>query len=137
MTHTWKLSAGIALAACMCGAADFYVDPDHGSPTRDGSAGNPWGSLQKVIDSGCIRSRAWNKLPYTPDRKLVPVHEQGPVRPGDTIWLRTGDHGDVVIRKHYNEKYITIAAAKGHTPRLRSLRLQSVRAMPPRRFLSP
>lgn len=106
-------------------ASDFYVDPVNGGPSGDGSSENPWQSLQEVIDHGLIASQSWDSLPHKPESKLVPIHEDGPVKAGDTIWLRAGDYGDVVIRKHYNTDVIAIAAEKGHTPCLRSLLVQS------------
>lgn len=106
-------------------AADFYIDPQQGSPTGDGSAEKPWRSLQKVIDAGLVQSRTWDSLPHKRGSKLVPINEEGPIKPGDTIWLRSGDYGSVSIRKHYNSGTITIAAEKGHEPRFHSLLLQS------------
>lgn len=106
-------------------AADFYIDPEHGNPSGDGNADKPWRSLQEVIDGGLVQSRCWDALPYNPERKLVPKNEDAPIKPGDTIWLRNGNYGDVTIRKHYNTAVITIAAQQGHTPRFRSLLLQS------------
>ena len=106
-------------------AGDFYVDPENGDSSGDGSLEKPWQSLQEVIDRGLIQTRSWDSLPHKPESKLVPVNENGPIEPGDTIWLRTGDYGDVVIRRHYNTDVITIAAEEGQTPRLRSLLLQS------------
>lgn len=106
-------------------AADFYVDPHRGDPAGDGSSEKPWRSLQEVIDRGLVETRQWDSLPYRPECKLVAKNEGAPVQGGDTIYLRSGEYGDVTIRKHYNKGVITIAAAKGHTPRLRSLLLQS------------
>ncbi len=106
-------------------AADFFIDPELGDPSGDGSAEKPWRSLQEVIDKGLIASRAWDSLPYKPGSTLVPVNEGAPIKPGDTIWLRSGNYGDVTIRKHYNIGVVTIAAQQGHTPRFRSLLLQS------------
>lgn len=106
-------------------ATDFFIDPQRGDATGDGSADRPWQSLQAVVDRGLIASRQWDSLPYKPGCKLVPKNAGAPIKPGDTIWLRTGDYGDVMIRRYYNQDYITIAAAEGHTPRLHSIRLQS------------
>lgn len=106
-------------------ATDFYIDPEHGDPAGDGSADKPWRSLQEVIDGGLVESRVWDALPYKPGRRLVPKNEGAPIKPGDTIWLRNGNYGDLTIRKLYNAGVITIAAAPGQTPRLRSLLLQA------------
>ncbi len=126
MRITLTLLSILLLTPLMVPAADFYIDPQSGSADGDGSASRPWASLQAVVDRGLIQSREWDALPYKADSsKLVSKNENGPVRPGDTIWLRTGDYGDVTIRKHYNAGPITIAAQQGHTPRLRSLLIQS------------
>ncbi len=73
--------------------ADFYVDPVNGSPSGDGSAGRPWRTVQEAIASA-------------------------PVKPGDTIWLRSGYHGVLSISGRYNDGMVTIAAQPGHTPSL-------------------
>jgi len=51
------------------------------------------------------------------------VNPAGPVRPGDTILLRTGYHGDVSISGAYNDAVITVAAEKDHRPALKRLRI--------------
>jgi hypothetical protein len=122
-----RLSIFLALLAIASPglAGDFYIDPEHGDAAGDGSADKPWRNLQETIDRGLVQSRGWAALPYNPQRKLVPKNEGAPIKPGDTIWLRSGNHGDVTIRKHFNAGVITIAAQPGHTPRFRSLLLQS------------
>lgn len=119
-----RLAALLVLASPAL-AGDFYIDPQRGDAAGDGSADQPWRSLQEVIDGGLVQTRCWDALPYNPERKLVPANESAPVKPGDTIWLRSGDYGDVTIRKHYNTGSIAIAAQPGHTPRFRSLLLQA------------
>ena len=49
-------------------AADFYVDPQEGVSTNDGSASRPWKSLQQVLNDGLVESREWDALPYTDSR---------------------------------------------------------------------
>lgn len=83
------------VCASVCCAADFYVDPAKGDPKGNGSKGAPWRMLQEVVESGELRN----------------------VKPGDTIHLRTGFHGRVVLSGD-NEDFITIAAEEGHKPRL-------------------
>ncbi|MGE0640581.1 MAG: choice-of-anchor Q domain-containing protein [Thermoanaerobaculia bacterium] len=100
------------------GATDFWVDPVLGSPAGDGSAGSPWQTIQQVIEDGRIETRHWESLPYVPGLGFVTVHPGAPVKAGDTIWLRTGDHGEIFVRGAYNELPITIAAAPGARPRL-------------------
>jgi hypothetical protein len=125
MARFWIALVVLILVASPLWGADFYIDPQRGDPAGDGSAEKPWQSLQEVVDRGLIETREWDSLPYKPTCKLVPKNEDAPVKPGDTIWLRNGDYGDVAIRKHYNTATVTIAAQEGHTPRLRSLLLQS------------
>ena len=54
---TARLLAPILLfgaAAFAAHANDFYVDPVDASDAGDGSAANPWRSLQTVFDDGLI-----------------------------------------------------------------------------------
>lgn len=125
MTRLLVLCTFLILSASFASGADFYIDPIHGDPSNDGSAASPWKSLQSVIDAGLIETQTWDALPYGSERNLVPKSAGAPIKPGDTIYLRTGDHGDVSIRRMYNKGVITIAAEEGHTPRLRSLTVQS------------
>jgi len=92
-------------------ASDFYIDPKHGEASGDGSEAKPWRSPQETIDCGLVQSRGWDALPYNPERKLVPKNDGAPIKPGDTIWLRSGDHGEVTIRKHYvSPKWVGVVA---------------------------
>ncbi|MCH5376775.1 MAG: right-handed parallel beta-helix repeat-containing protein [Planctomycetes bacterium] len=106
-------------------AADFYVDPERGDPANDGSSERPCRSLQDVFDNHLVQSRTWDALPYQRDRRLVPKNAGAPIKASDTIWLRSGYHGDLVISNFYNPEFITIAAAEGHSPRFRRIRLRS------------
>jgi len=106
-------------------AGDFYVDPERGDAANDGSADRPWKSLQAVIDRGLIESRRWDALPYNKDRELAPRNAGARIRAGDTIWLRTGDYGDLKIESFYNTAPITVAAAPGQQPRFRSILIRS------------
>jgi len=118
----------LALLFCLAppaGAADFYVDPVNGSDGGDGSAASPWRTLQAVLQANLIETRNWESLPYHPGLALVTVNAGAPVKAGDTLWLRDGYHGAVVIQSAYNALPITIAAAPGHVPRLKSLLVQS------------
>ncbi len=98
----WLVAALWVLVSLLCialpaAAASFYIDPVAGSDSGDGSAANPWGSLQAVLDSGKIETRTWPSYPYVPGMSLG----------------------------KYNSTPITIAAQTGQTPRLRSLRVQA------------
>jgi len=111
------------LTATAAPAADFYVDPTNGSSGGDGSAASPWRTLQQVIESGLVETRQWESYPYAPGLGLVVENPGAPVKAGDTIWLRTGYHGEVVIHDAYNAAPITVAAQQGHRPRLARLEL--------------
>lgn len=107
-------------------AASFYIDPAAGSDTTgDGSAAHPWRSLAHVLEAGLVETRDWPAYPYQPGTTLVTVNPGAPVHAGDTLWLRSGDYGDISIQHAYNTAPITIAAAPGHTPRARSLLVRS------------
>ena len=115
----------LLMIAASLDAADFYVDPQGGASTNDGSASRPWKRLQQVLADGFVESRGWDALPYTDSRTLVPKNPGAPVKAGDTIWLLSGKYGDLTIRDMYNTKAITIAALDGHVPQFRSIHLQS------------
>ena len=93
---------GIAAPA---GAADFYVDPENGDMSGDGSAEAPWSSLQEVLEAGLVESQDWPELPYAEGAELVPKNEGAPVKAGDTIWLRSGYHGELDISSYYNPDF--------------------------------
>ncbi|MPY87511.1 MAG: hypothetical protein GEU99_06285 [Luteitalea sp.] len=82
--------------------AEYYVDPATGSADGDGSAESPWESLEQVVQDG---------------------HFGAVIQAGDTVWLRTGFHGELVISGGSFATPITIAAAPGETPRLRRVEL--------------
>jgi len=125
MARILLLCIGLCLIPLHARAAEFYVDPVNGSSAGDGSAGRPWRTIQEVIDAGLVESRKWTQLPYTPESKLVPRNSGAPVRAGDTIRLRSGFHGDLLITGHYNTGPITLAAEEGHTPHLSSMRIRA------------
>ena len=76
-------------------ARGYYVDPSAGGG-GDGSEGNPWGSLQSAIDSGAVAE-------------------------GDSVWLMSGDYGELEIVSTDNSEMITIAAKEGQEPVFRSV----------------
>ncbi len=125
MLRTLLLCVGLCFVGLEASAAEFYVDPVSGGPGGDGSASRPWRSVQEVFDAGLVESQQWDKLPYSPQSKLVAKNAGAPVRAGDTIRLLSGYHGDLLIDGYYNLGDITLAAAEGHTPRLSSLHLRS------------
>ena len=104
----------------------FFVDPTRGSKDNDGSEQLPWRTLAEVLDPGnhLIATSA-----YTRTRDGLgppaPVNPTGPVKPGDTIVLMSGDHGDVVAKQYVNSDFISVVAGKGQTPLVHSLLLMS------------
>jgi hypothetical protein len=121
----WISVAGWLCVVQAAFAAEFYIDPQLGDASNDGSPEKPWKSLQDVVDRGWIESQQWSQLPYGPSSRLVPRNAGAPVRAGDTIYLRTGYHGALDIQGHYNRGHITIAAQEGHTPKFRRIRIRS------------
>ncbi len=96
-------------AASLSQGAVFYIDPETGDMAGDGSAGRPWKTVQEVFEGKLIQSRDLRGQLRNPD---------APVKAGDTILLRSGYHGEINYRGAYNDDYITIAAEKGHTPKV-------------------
>lgn len=90
-------------------AATFYCDPDRGSVQGDGSTARPWRTIEDVLAAGLVQLRDASGQARNPN---------APVKPGDTILLRSGWHGVVRIARGYNDKPITIAADKGHRPQV-------------------
>ncbi len=125
MARALLLCIGLFLVPLQAEATEFYVDPTTGSPAGDGSAIRPWRTIQEVFDSGLVESQQWAQLPYTQQSELVPKNTGAPVQAGDTIWLRSGYHGDLSIVRYYNTGTITLAAEEGHIPCLSSLRIRS------------
>ena len=97
MRQTLWLCVGIFLVNLPLQGAEFHVDPINGNPRGDGSAERPWRTIQEVFDAGLVESQQWDRLPYTGESKLVGKNAGAPVQAGDTIWLRSGFHGELNI----------------------------------------
>ncbi len=117
------LIAAIGGGTFSASGKDFYVDPQHGDPANDGSKDRPWRSLQEVFAQGLIESQKWPSLPYRAGFQLVERNPGAPVRAGDTIYLRSGNYGELVIQGYYNRDLITIAAEPGHQPHFTRIRI--------------
>jgi len=125
MVRTALICLGLCLIPLPVQAGEFYVDPVNGSSAGDGSASRPWRTIQEVFDAGLVESQQWDKYPYTPQSQLVARNAGAPVHAGDTLRLRSGYHGDLLIDRYYNAAPITLAAEDGHTPRLASVHIRS------------
>ncbi|MCO6461719.1 MAG: right-handed parallel beta-helix repeat-containing protein [Saprospiraceae bacterium] len=115
---------------CFCSlqmsARSFYIDPINGSMGNDGSYNYPWRTLEEVADAQYIQSYSYAPLPYNPDSSyLIIKNENAPVKPGDTLVLRSGKHGILFLRGYINPKFITIIAEEGQKPILEQIRLQA------------
>lgn len=122
-------AASLALiAALLClaapravGAATWYADPVNGSPDGDGSADAPWPGFDWIVANNKIESMKPAAYPYSEGDPLSVRNDGAPVQPGDTILMRTGDHGDVWIVGYFNPDWVTLRAEEGHTPVLQRL----------------
>jgi parallel beta-helix repeat protein len=128
--YTWKklfvCGCCIFLSSSLLSAKTFYIDPASGKLSNDGSSASPWRTLQEVIDSGKIETREGASYPYTWGNPLKAKNAGAPVKAGDTLLLKSGYHGDILIQRAYNADYITVAAVPGKTPTARHVRLTSV-----------
>jgi hypothetical protein len=74
---------------------------------NDGSTERPWRTLEEVLAAKRVQLCGPDGKPSNPD---------APVRPGDTVLLRSGYHGEIRIASGYNDRFVTLAADKGHAP---------------------
>ena len=102
----------------------FFVDPVRGTRDNDGSAERPWRTLAEVLDPArrLVATQAYRVTPKGPGAP-EPINLSGPVRPGDTIVLMSGDHGDVNVSQLVNTEFISVVAGKDQTPLVRSMHL--------------
>lgn len=101
----------------------FYIDPVNGSPDGDGSANNPWQTLQGVLDSNLIQFYAHTEN-YNPDSPLELVNDGAPVKGGDRLILRSGHHGNIHQDIFMFDDWLTIEAAEGHQPIFSQIKFQ-------------
>jgi len=113
----------LALAATS-NAAEFYVDPVNGSMDNDGSKANPWSTMEEVWRQNKIRTQAWIS-PWSESAGLIEKNASAPVQPGDTIYLMTGNHGDLSIKSAINTDWIYVKAYAGETPRFNSIYMRA------------
>ncbi len=92
----------------------FYCDPLNGSLDNDGTSANPWPALEKIIEAGFIETYQYRDHPWQEDGVKVIENEGAPIKGGDIIVLKNGDHGRIQIQGAYNDKFITITAENTH-----------------------
>lgn len=97
------LSAAVFAAAYLsfvitAQAGTFYVDPANGNDQNDGSQNQPWRTLNALKNPKLVKS-------------------------GDTVLLRDGFYGDLIIYDRNNTSMITITAAEGHSARFTRIQI--------------
>lgn len=105
--------------------ADFFVDPIAGDMSNDGSFEAPWRTLQEVFEQNKIESLELQDHPYVPGIPLVVKNPGAPVKAGDTIYLRSGYHGEVHAVEYFNSDFITITNQAGHHPTMGRVEFRS------------
>jgi len=120
------LLAGVFMASSLP-ATIFHLDPATGNLNNDGSNSSRWPGLEEVINAGYIQSYKYGNLPYAGNNALIEVNTSGPVKPGDTLMLYHGLHGDAILHQYNNPDFITIMAAKETTPVIRKVHLRAAR----------
>lgn len=95
----------LLLFALRMTATNYYSDPVSGSMSNSGAGTSPWGSLSDI---------------FTANKKF---------EVGDTIFLRTGNHGYAVI-KGVNTGFVVIMPETGHSPVISRVRISSTANSP-------
>ena len=115
----------------------WYVDPVHGKPPAaggNGSQASPWNSLSGIISGnwgianfsipGYTRPLL-SSVPYyhvTTAGRVTVADQLGnpPVQPGDTIYLMSGNYGDIGLGAYnlptINSEFVRVASAPGQVP---------------------
>jgi len=123
------LTIGFIILTQFAGATTFYVDPTNGNNTTgNGSITNPWKTLEYVIANNLIESNSYAVLPYDENNQsTIPKNVGAPIKAGDTIILYGGLHGELFIQSYINSDYITVKAATGHVPIIKSCFIQTAK----------
>lgn len=112
--------SGCSVPALKSGHRTFFVDPVNGSLSGDGSAVKPWRTLTDVLNPAnkliSTQGHAGTAYNAGTDTTLHAVNPTAPVKAGDLILLKSGDHGSPTLSNMYNTDFITVAAAPGATP---------------------
>ena len=112
--------AGCTVPGLKSGHHTFYVDPANGSMSGDGSASKPWSTLAEVLNPNnklvATQGHAYPGYRNGTDTALHALNPNGPIKAGDLILLKGGNHGTPKLSNMFNSDFITIAAAPGATP---------------------
>lgn len=104
----------------------FYIDPENGLDSNNGSYENPWRSFSTILNYDYINSKRASTSPYDASKGFTDRGKNGPVRGGDTIYLMNGSYGKISITKgYYNYDYITVLAFPGHRPIVNTLQISA------------
>jgi hypothetical protein len=101
----------------------FYIDPVNGSMDGNGSAENPWRTLQEVIENNLIEHYR-PSVNYNPESELIVVNSGAPVKGGDKLVLLDGYHGFIGINTFIFNDWLTIEAKDGHHPVLSQFKIE-------------
>lgn len=104
-------------------AKTWYVDAAYAGAESDGSSAKPWKSLAELFTKNLIQTEDTKTRPYVATEARFVRNPSAPIKPGDTILLRTGSYGDLTITGFRNPDFITIKADSGHKPVLGQVRL--------------
>ena len=101
----------------------FYIDPANGSRQGDGSAENPWRTLQEVIEDELISYYRYSSE-EDPETILKVVNEGAPVKGGDRLVLKSGYHGYVKRNVFIFQDWLTIEGEQGSQAILSQFRME-------------
>ena len=111
---------GCSVPSLKAGHHTFYVDPVNGSMGGDGSATKPWRTLTEVLDPAnkLISTQGHAGAAYLngSDTALHAVNPNAPIKAGDLLLLRSGNHGAPTLTNMFNTDFITVMAAPGAAP---------------------
>jgi len=85
-----RLVVLLLLSLCCLGNETYYANPSVKKASSNGTKAKPWGSLEEAISKGYFKK----------------------VKPGDTVLLLSGFHGNVKIAGA-NKDFITLAGKGG------------------------
>lgn len=93
--------------------AVFYVDPESGSQSGNGSLSSPFKDLNALLDPAAGFLVTNLNAAGRGGFDLQPANPNGTIPPGSTIMLLAGHYGKLSIANVYNDEYLTIRAVPG------------------------